>query len=133
MNHEPLADMRRDFKRVASDTVRQASTYRIDPRRHGRPPRHGWNVASPRCRRSYVYVIAGKADRSCALMASVMLTALTAPTAHAAHAALGLAGVVMDGLIRDTEELRDLGFPLWAIGGNPNGPTRAATSGRRAP
>jgi 4-hydroxy-4-methyl-2-oxoglutarate aldolase len=32
--------------------------------------------------------------------------------------------VVIDGCIRDTEELLDLGFPVWSIGANPNGPTK---------
>ena len=62
-----------------------------------------------------VLVIDGKGDRSCALMGSIMLTACKA---------LGLAGVVLDASIRDTEELRDLGFPVWAVGANPNGPTK---------
>jgi 4-hydroxy-4-methyl-2-oxoglutarate aldolase len=37
---------------------------------------------------------------------------------------LGLAGVVIDGSVRDTEELRELGFPVYATGANPNGPTK---------
>jgi len=35
---------------------------------------------------------------------------------------LKLGGVVMDGAIRDTDELRELGFPIFSIGANPNGP-----------
>jgi regulator of RNase E activity RraA len=62
-----------------------------------------------------VLVIDGKADRSAALMGSIMLNACKR---------LGLAGVVLDASIRDTEELRELGFPVWAIGANPNGPTK---------
>jgi regulator of RNase E activity RraA len=62
-----------------------------------------------------VLVIDGKADRSCALMGSIMFNACRK---------LGLAGVVIDGSLRDTEELRELGFPVWAIGANPNGPTK---------
>jgi 4-hydroxy-4-methyl-2-oxoglutarate aldolase len=37
---------------------------------------------------------------------------------------LGLAGVVLDASIRDTEELLALGFPVWSIGANPNGPSK---------
>ena len=62
-----------------------------------------------------VLVIDGKADRTCALMGSIMLNACRK---------LGLAGVVLDASIRDTEELLALGFPVFAIGANPNGPTK---------
>jgi regulator of RNase E activity RraA len=37
---------------------------------------------------------------------------------------LGLAGVVIDAAIRDSLELRELGFPVFAVGTNPNGPTK---------
>ena len=37
---------------------------------------------------------------------------------------LGFAGVVLDASIRDTEELIELGFPVWSVGANPNGPTK---------
>ena len=62
-----------------------------------------------------VLVIDGKADRTCALMGSIMLNACKK---------LGLAGVVLDASIRDTEELVELGFPVWSVGANPNGPTK---------
>lgn len=62
-----------------------------------------------------VLVIDGKADRSAALMGAIMLTACRQ---------LGLAGVVLDASHRDTEELLALGFPVWSIGANPNGPTK---------
>ena len=62
-----------------------------------------------------VLVIDGKADRSCALMGSIMINACKK---------LGLAGVVIDAAVRDTEELRELGFPVYAVGANPNGPTK---------
>ena len=145
MNDESLADIRRDFERVAPDTVRQASTYAasiladvagrrgtMDGRIAPLAPtmrvcgpaftvevRAGDNLmihaAMALANPGDVLVIDGKADRSCALMGSIMLTACKA---------LGLAGVVLDASIRDTEELRDLGFPVWAIGANPNGPTK---------
>ncbi|MDQ6679528.1 MAG: RraA family protein, partial [Pseudomonadota bacterium] len=62
-----------------------------------------------------VLVIDGKADRTCALMGSIMLTACRQ---------LGLAGVVLDASVRDTEELRALGLAVYAVGANPNGPTK---------
>ncbi|MFZ2649676.1 MAG: RraA family protein, partial [Burkholderiaceae bacterium] len=62
-----------------------------------------------------VLVIDGKGDRSCALMGSIMINACRQ---------LGLAGVVVDAAVRDTEELRELGFPVFAVGANPNGPTK---------
>jgi regulator of RNase E activity RraA len=37
---------------------------------------------------------------------------------------MGLAGVVLDGACRDTDEIRALGFPVYAVGANPNGPTK---------
>jgi len=37
---------------------------------------------------------------------------------------LGIAGVVVDAAVRDTEELRELGFPVYSVGSNPNGPTK---------
>ena len=73
-----------------------------------------------RWRNPDVLVIDGKADRGAALMGSIMLNACKQ---------LGLAGVVLDASIRDTEELRELGFPVWSIGANPNGPTKGV-SGR---
>ena len=62
-----------------------------------------------------ILVIDGKADRTCALMGSIMINACKK---------LGLAGVVIDAAVRDTEELRELGFPVYAVGANPNGPTK---------
>ena len=62
-----------------------------------------------------VLVIDGKGDRTCALMGSIMINACKK---------LGLAGVVIDAAVRDTEELRELGFPVYAVGANPNGPTK---------
>ena len=140
-----LSDIRRDFERVPEDTVRQASAYAASILADvaGRRGTMGGRIAplSPTMRvcgpaitvevragdnlmihaamamakPGDVLVIDGKADRSCALMGSIMLTACRA---------LGLAGVVLDASIRDTEELRELGFPVWALGANPNGPTK---------
>jgi RraA family protein len=62
-----------------------------------------------------VLVIDGKGDTTCALMGSLMLNACKK---------VGLAGVVIDAAVRDTPELRELGFPVFAVGANPNGPTK---------
>jgi regulator of RNase E activity RraA len=38
--------------------------------------------------------------------------------------AIGVVAVVMDGAVRDSEAIRELGFPMYAAGLNPNGPTK---------
>ena len=145
MKDDLLADIRRDFERVSADTARQAAAFaasiladvagrrgtmdgRIAPlvpsMRVCGPAftvevRAGDNLmihaAMAMARPGDVLVIDGKADRSAALMGSIMLNACKK---------LGLAGVVLDASIRDTEELRELGFPVWSVGANPNGPTK---------
>lgn len=67
-----------------------------------------------------VLVIDGKGDRTCALMGAIMMNACKAK---------GLGGVVIDAAVRDSVELRELGFPVFAVGTNPNGPTKSV-SGR---
>jgi RraA family protein len=62
-----------------------------------------------------VLVIDGKGDESCALMGEIMVSQCMA---------LGIAGVVVYGAVRDTEAIRALGFPMYAIGANPNGPSK---------
>jgi regulator of RNase E activity RraA len=37
---------------------------------------------------------------------------------------LGLAGVVVDGAVRDSLELDEMDFPVFSVGTNPNGPTK---------
>ena len=143
-NNAP-SDMRRDFDRVDPETVRVASTYAssiladVAGRRgalDGRiaPVSSGMRMAGPAftvevragdnlmihaaiamARPGDVLVIDGKGDTSCALMGSIMLNACKK---------LGLAGVVIDAAVRDTDELRELGFPVYAVGANPNGPTK---------
>lgn len=67
-----------------------------------------------------VIVVDGKGDLSSALMGEIM--------SHQAMA-LGVAAVVIDGAVRDSQAIRDMGFPMFAAGLNPNGPTKAV-SGR---
>ena len=62
-----------------------------------------------------VLVIDGKGDESCALMGEIMVSQCMA---------IGIAGVVVYGAVRDTEAIRALGFPMYAIGANPNGPSK---------
>lgn len=62
-----------------------------------------------------VLVIDGKGCMSSALMGALMC-------AHAQAA--GIAGVVIDGAVRDVAELRIGKLPVFACGSSPNGPTR---------
>jgi RraA family protein len=140
-----LEDIRRDFERVPPEDVRRASAFaasiladvagrrgtldgRIAPlapsMRMAGPAftvevRPGDNLmihaAITMAKPGDVLVVDGKGDRTCALMGSIMINACKK---------LGLAGVVVDAAVRDTEELRELGFPVYAAGANPNGPTK---------
>jgi len=62
-----------------------------------------------------VLVIDGKGDLSSALMGTIMMTACKQ---------LGIAGVVVDGAVRDTLEIDEMDFPVFSFGTNPNGPTK---------
>jgi regulator of RNase E activity RraA len=141
----PLSDIRRDFERVPPEVVRKASEFaasiiadvagrrgtldgRIAPlalsMRMAGPAftievRPGDNLmihaAMSMARPGDILVVDGKADRTCALMGAIMISACRK---------MGLGGVVLDAAVRDTEELRALGFPVYAVGSNPNGPTK---------
>ena len=67
-----------------------------------------------------VIVVDGKGDLTSALMGEIMCQQC---------AAIGVAGVVIDGAVRDSEAIRALGLPMYAAGLNPNGPTKSV-SGR---
>ena len=146
MTDKTLADVRREIERVAPDVVTRASAYAasiladvagrrgamsgrikaLAPTMRLTGPaltvevRPGDNLmihaAMALARPGDVLVIDGKADLGCALMGSIMITACKK---------LGLAGVVIDAAVRDTVELRALGFPVFAAGANPNGPTKS--------
>jgi len=62
-----------------------------------------------------VLVIDGKGDQGAALMGTIMLSVCRA---------LGIAGVVMDAPCRDSDEIIEMGFPMFCAGTNPNGPTK---------
>jgi 4-hydroxy-4-methyl-2-oxoglutarate aldolase len=71
-----------------------------------------------------VLVIDGKGDLSSALIGSIMINACRR---------LGVAGIVVDGAVRDVEELAVIGVPVFAVGSNPNGPTKACPGRINAP
>lgn len=62
-----------------------------------------------------VIVVDGKGDLNSALMGEIMCQQCVA---------LGVVGVVIDGAVRDSVALRELGLPMYAAGLNPNGPTK---------
>ena len=145
-----LPDVIRDFERTPADIVRQAGEFPssiladVAGRRgalHGRiqplspsmrfagtaltvEVRPGDNlmihaalaIAQP----GDVLVIDGKGDQSSALMGEIM--------SHQAMA-VGVVAVVMDGACRDRESIVAMGFPMYSVGTNPNGPTKMV-SGR---
>ena len=145
-----LPDIVRDFERVSSDLVRQASALQpailadVAGRRgalHGRirALRHRMKLAGSAltvevrpgdnlmihaaialAKPGDVLVIDGKGDQSAALMGTIMMTACRQ---------LGIAGVVIDGAVRDSAEIDEMDFPVFSVGTNPNGPTKLA-SGR---
>jgi 4-hydroxy-4-methyl-2-oxoglutarate aldolase len=140
-----LADVRRDFERVSPDIVAQAAKYQaailadvagrrgtLDGRIAALSPsmkiagpaltvevRPGDNLmihaAMAMAKPGDVIVVDGKGDTTCALMGAIMINACKV---------LGLGGVVLDAAVRDTDELRELGFPVFSVGSNPNGPTK---------
>jgi len=140
-----LSDIRRDFTRVAPDVVRRAANFQaailadvagrrgtlsgriapVSPEMKCAGPaftievRPGDNLmihaAMTLAKPGDILVIDGKGDRTCALMGAIMINACKQ---------LKLGGVVIDAAIRDSLELRELGFPVFAVGANPNGPTK---------
>jgi 4-hydroxy-4-methyl-2-oxoglutarate aldolase len=138
-------DILRDFERVSPDLVRQAAEFQaailadVNGRRgalHGRiaalrprmklagpaltvDVRPGDNLmihaAMALAKPGDVLVIDGKGDQTAALMGTIMMTACKQ---------LGLAGVVIDGAVRDSLEIDEMDFPVFSFGTNPNGPTK---------
>ena len=138
-------DIVRDFERVSPDLVRQACEFQaailadVAGRRgamHGRiaalrprmklagpaltvDVRPGDNLmihaAIALAKPGDVLVIDGKADPTAALMGTIMMTACQQ---------LGLAGVVIDGAVRDSLEIDEMDYPVFSFGTNPNGPTK---------
>jgi len=138
-------DIHRDFERVSPDLVREAAEFQaailadVNGRRgalHGRIAalRPSMKLAGPAltvdvrpgdnlmihaaialARPGDVLVIDGKGDQTAALMGTIMMTACRQ---------LGLAGVVMDGAVRDSLEIEEMDYPVFSVGTNPNGPTK---------
>jgi regulator of RNase E activity RraA len=62
-----------------------------------------------------VIMVDGKGDQSSALMGEIM--------SHQCMA-IGVAAVVLDGASRDADGICAMGFPMYSVGTNPNGPTK---------
>ena len=138
-------DILRDFEHVSPELVRQASDYQaailadVNGRRgalHGRiaalrprmklagpaltvDVRPGDNLmihaAIALAKPGDVLVIDGKGDQTAALMGTIMM---------AACRQRGIAGVVIDGAVRDSLEIDEMDYPVFSRGTNPNGPTK---------
>ena len=67
-----------------------------------------------------VIIVDGKGDQTAALVGEIMISQAMA---------IGVAGMVLDAAVRDSEALRAKGFPIWSFGTNPAGPTKKV-SGR---
>ena len=150
MSMQSTSDIVRDFERVPADIVRQAAQFQpailadVAGRRgalHGRiaalrprmklagpaftvDVRPGDNLmihaAMALAKPGDVLVIDGKGDQTAALMGTIMMNACRQ---------LGIAGVVIDGAVRDSLEIDEMDFPVFSVGTNPNGPTKQV-SGR---
>ena len=140
-----MPEIVRDIARVDADTVREASAFQaailadVAGRRgslHGRvaPVHPAMRLCGPAftvevrpgdnlmihaaialAKPGDILVVDGKGDLTAALMGTLMMSACKK---------LGLGGVVVDGAIRDRIELLELGFPVFAAGFNPAGPTK---------
>ena len=145
MKTEPLPDVVRDFERVPPAVVKDASKFQaailadvagrrgtlngriraLDPAMRIAGPaltvevRAGDNLmihaAMALAKPGDVIVVDGKGDQTCALMGAIMMNQCKV---------LGVAGVILDAAVRDSEEIREMGFPVFAVGTNPNGPTK---------
>ena len=141
----PQPDLIREIERVSPDIVERASGFQaailadvagrrgtahgrisaLDPRMKLAGPaftvevRPGDNLmihaAMAIAKPGDILVIDGKGDRTCALMGAIMVNACKQ---------LRLGGIVMDAAVRDSLELRELEFPVFSAGTNPNGPTK---------
>ncbi|MXP49076.1 RraA family protein [Pantoea sp. Eser] len=63
-----------------------------------------------------VIVVDGKDDLSCALIGEIMSTQAEAS---------GIAGIIIDGALRDADALAENAFPVFSAGLNPCGPTKS--------
>lgn len=139
------SDIVKDFPRVPAELARRAAAFQpailadVNSRRgalHGRiRPLHAGmklsgsaltvevrpgdnlmiHAAISLARPGDVLVIDGKGDLSSALMGTIMMNACRQ---------LGIAGVIIDGAARDSLDIIEMGYPVFAAGTNPNGPTK---------
>ena len=142
---QPLPDVIREIERVPADVVAKAKEFQaailadVAGRRgtlHGRiralhpsmkiagpaftvEVRPGDNLmihaAIALAKPGDVLVIDGKGDQTCALMGTIMMTQCRAA---------GIAGVIIDAAVRDSLEILEMGYPVFSVGTNPNGPTK---------
>ena len=140
-----ISDIRRDFERVSPDVVKRAAQFQaailadvagrrgtLNGRIRGLSPsmkvagpaftvevRPGDNLmihaAMAMAKPGDVIVVDGKGDTTCALMGTIMMTGCKQT---------GIAGVILDSAVRDSEEIIEMGYPVFSVGTNPNGPTK---------
>ena len=143
--NQPLPDVIREIERVPADVVAKAKEFQaailadVAGRRgtlHGRiraldssmkcagpaftvEVRPGDNLmihaAIALAKPGDVLVIDGKGDQTCALMGTIMMNQCRA---------VGIAGVIIDAAVRDSLEIREMAYPVFSVGTNPNGPTK---------
>ena len=146
MPHAENTFIKRDLTRIAPELVKQAAEFQaailadVAGRRgtlHGRvkPVSPTMKVAGPAitvevrpgdnlaihaalaiAQPGDVIVVDGKGDISCALIGEIMSTQAEAS---------GIAGIIIDGAVRDAVALCDNGFPVFSAGLNPCGPTKS--------
>ena len=142
---QPLPDVIREIERVPADVVAKAREFQaailadVAGRRgtlHGRiraldpsmkiagpaftvEVRPGDNLmihaAIALAKPGDVLVVDGKGDQTCALMGTIMMNQCRAA---------GIAGVILDAAVRDSLEIREMRYPVFSVGTNPNGPTK---------
>ncbi|MBB5404844.1 RraA family protein [Paraburkholderia youngii] len=71
-----------------------------------------------------VIMVDGKGDISCALLGEIMATQAKAS---------GIAGIIIDGAVRDAHELANGDYPIFSAGLNPCGPTKSVAGRVNAP
>lgn len=146
MPHAENTFIKRDLTRTAPELVKQAAEFQaailadVAGRRgtlHGRvkPVSPTMKVAGPAitvevrpgdnlaihaalaiAQPGDVIVVDGKGDISCALIGEIMSTQAEAS---------GIAGIIIDGAVRDADTLCENGFPVFSAGLNPCGPTKS--------
>ncbi len=116
-----LPDVIREIERISPDIIAAAAQYpsSILADVAGRRGALGGRIAplSPSMKFAgpAITVEVRPGDLGSALMGEIMSQQCVA---------LGIAAVVIDGAARDAEAIRALGFPMYAAGLNPNGPTK---------